>query len=66
MPTMSPTGSRRRGPVDDDKDAIQEDSPMTLAAKLKNKHKARAKPQSRLSFNNEEVWARDLTFCVMV
>ena len=55
MPTMSPTGSRRRGPVDDDKDAIQEDSPMTLAAKLKIKHKARAKPQSRLSFNNEEV-----------
>lgn len=31
-----------------------EDSPMTLAAKLKAKHKARAKPQARLSFGVEE------------
>ncbi|KAG8885034.1 hypothetical protein FRB98_002034 [Tulasnella sp. 332] len=31
-----------------------EDSPMTLAVKLKNKHKARAKPQAKLSFGADD------------
>jgi GC-rich sequence DNA-binding factor len=40
------------------------DSPGTLVTKLKNKHKARAKPKARLSFGGDE----EVSFlhCVLV
>lgn len=41
-------------PEENNDNGSTEESPMTLAAKLKNKHKARTKPQSRLSFGVEE------------